>query len=450
MSPIYLLLVAAGGVALLLLLVIALRLHAFVALLVVSFGVALVAGIPPGDILSTIEDGMGGTLGYIAIVVGLGAMFGEMLRITGGAEQIANRLISGFGESRAQWALALTGFIVAIPVFFDVGLIILIPLVYTIAQRAGRSLLYYAIPLIAGLAATHSFVPPTPGPVAAAGILGADLGWVILFGLLAGIPAVILGGILFGGYIGGKIDVGVPEYMMLDESELQSAEGKQTPPFGLTILTILLPLFLILISTVSGVVLPENGSAAQVLSIIGDPFVALTLAVLMSFYVLGVRHGYSLGEVQGVATKALEPVGLIILVTGAGGVFGEVLVQSGMDSALQGLLEATNMSVIVLGFLAAVLVRVSLGSATVSLVTAASIVAPVVESGDFSAPLLGALVIAIASGATVLSHVNDSGFWLVSRYLGIDEKDTLRSWTVMETILGVVGFFVVLVFSLFL
>ena len=450
MSPLYLLLVAAGGVALLLFLVIALRLHAFVALLIVSFGVALVAGIPPGDILSTIEEGMGGTLGFIAIVVGLGAMFGEMLRITGGAEQIAQRLISGFGESRAQWALALTGFIVAIPVFFDVGLIILIPLVYTIAQRAGRSLLYYAIPLIAGLAATHSFVPPTPGPVAAAGILGADLGWVILFGLLAGIPAVILGGIVFGGYIGGKIDVGIPEYMMLDESELQSAEGKQTPSFGLTISTILIPLALILINTVSGVVLPEDGAASQVLNIIGDPFVALTVAVLMSFYVLGARHGYSLGEVQGVATKALEPVGLIILVTGAGGVFGEVLVQSGMDSALQGLLEATSMPVIVLGFLAAVLVRISLGSATVSLVTAASIVAPVVEAGDFSAPLLGALVIAIASGATVLSHVNDSGFWLVSRYLGIDEKDTLRSWTVMETILGVVGFLVVLVLSFFL
>lgn len=450
MSPLYLLLVAAGGVALLLFLVIALRLHAFVALLIVSFGVALAAGIPPGEILSTIEEGMGGTLGFIAIVVGLGAMFGEMLRITGGAEQIAQRLIAGFGESRAQWALALTGFIVAIPVFFDVGLIILIPLVYTIAQRAGRSLLYYAIPLIAGLAATHSFVPPTPGPVAAAGILGADLGWVILFGLLAGIPAVILGGIVFGGYIGNKINVGIPEYMQLGEEEMQQAEGKETPSFGLTISTILVPLALILINTVSGVVLPEDGAASQVLNIIGDPFVALTVAVLMSFYVLGARHGYSLSEVQGVATKALEPVGLIILVTGAGGVFGEVLVQSGMDSALQRLLEATAMPVIVLGFLAAVLVRISLGSATVSLVTAASIVAPVVEAGDFSAPLLGALVIAIASGATVLSHVNDSGFWLVSRYLGIDEKDTLRSWTVMETILGGVGFLVVLVLSFFL
>lgn len=450
MSPLYLLLVAAGGVALLLFLVMRLKLHAFVALLIVSFLVALAAGIPLGDIISTIEEGMGGALGFIAIVVGLGAMFGEMLRVTGGAEQIANRLITGFGESRAQWALALTGFIVAIPVFFDVGLIILIPLVYTIAQRAGRSLLHYAIPLIAGLAVTHSFVPPTPGPVAAAGILGADLGWVILFGLLAGIPAVIVGGVLFGRYIGGKIHLEVPEYMQIDEEELERAEGRPTPSFGLTISTILLPLALILINTVSGVALPEDGRTAQVLALVGDPFVALTLAVLMSFYVLGARHGYSLNEVQGVATKALEPVGLIILVTGAGGVFGEVLVQSGMDQALQGLLEATAMPVIVLGFLAAVLVRVSLGSATVSLVTSASIVAPVVESGDFSAPLLGALVIAIASGATVLSHVNDSGFWLVSRYLGMNEGQTLRSWTVMETIIGLVGFGVVLVISLFL
>ncbi len=450
MSPLYLLLVTAGGVALLLFLVMRLKLHAFVALLIVSFIVALAAGIPLSEIISTIEEGMGGALGFIAIVVGLGAMFGEMLRVTGGAEQIANRLITGFGESRAQWALALTGFIVAIPVFFDVGLIILIPLVYTIAQRAGRSLLHYAIPLIAGLAVTHSFVPPTPGPVAAAGILGADLGWVILFGLLAGIPAVIVGGVLFGRYIGGRIHLEVPEYMQIDEEELQRAEGRPTPSFGLTISTIMLPLALILINTVSGVALPEDGTLAQVLALVGDPFVALTLAVLMAFYVLGARHGYSLEEVQGVATKALEPVGLIILVTGAGGVFGEVLVQSGMDQALQGLLEATAMPVIVLGFLAAVLVRVSLGSATISLVTSASIVAPVVEAGDFSAPLLGALVIAIASGATVLSHVNDSGFWLVSRYLGMDEGQTLRSWTVMETIIGLVGFAVVLVISFFL
>ncbi|MBA2377808.1 MAG: GntP family permease [Actinomycetota bacterium] len=449
MSALYLLLIVVVAVALLLFLVMRLRMHAFVALLIISFATALAAGIPPGDIVGVVEDGMGGTLGFIAVVVGLGAMFGEMLRITGGAEQIARTLVRGFGEGRIQWALGLTGFLVAIPVFFDVGLIILIPLVYTLAQRASRSLLYYAIPLIAGLAVTHSFIPPTPGPVAVAGIIGADLGWVILFGIISGIPAVILGGIVFGKYIAGKIDIGVPEYMLRELAE-NAEEERETPSFGLTVAVVLVPLVLILINTVSGVVLAEDSQLLGILAFVGHPFSALTLAVLLAFYVLGTRHGYTRDEVQNVATRALEPVGLIILVTGAGGVFGEVLVQSGIGDALASVMEASNLPIILLAFVAATLVRIALGSATVAAVTAASIIAPALGGMDYSAPLLGAIVIAIASGATVLSHVNDSGFWLVSRYLGMNEKQTLQSWTVMETIIGLTGFSVVLVASFFL
>ncbi len=323
MSASVLLLIVAAGIALLLFLVIYLKMQAFVALLIVSILLALVAEVPAGDVIETVEEGMGGTLGFIAIVVGLGAMFGEMLRITGGADQIARTLIGGFGQDRVQWALGLTGFLVAIPVFFDVGLIILIPLVYTLARRAGRSLLYYAIPLIAGLTATHAFIPPTPGPVAAAVILGADLGWVILFGAVAGIPSVIVGGVLFGRYIAQRVDVGVPEYMVPAEPEGQ--EEKSTPSFALVLGVIVVPLALILVNTLSEAVLAEESPAANVLGLVGHPFVALILAVLLAFYLLGVRHGYSLGEVQGIATRALEPVGLIILVTGAGGVLGAVL-----------------------------------------------------------------------------------------------------------------------------
>lgn len=450
MSAAVLLLIAVLAIALILVLVIWLRMHAFVALLLVSLLAALAAGIPPQDIVGVVEEGMGGTLGFIAIVVGLGAMFGEILRITGGAQQIADGLMRLFGEDRAQWALGLTGLVVAIPVFFDVGLIILISMVYALVQRGGRPLLYYAIPLIAGLAAAHSFIPPTPGPVAAAGVLGADLGWVILFGLIAAVPAVIFGGIFFGRYIAGKIEVGVPEYMQLDEEEFDESSGKTRPTFGLTLSIILVPLVLILTNTVSGVVLPEESAAARAIALVGDPITALIVAVLLAFYVLGVRHGYSLDEVQNIATKALEPVGLIILVTGAGGVLGAVLQESGIGEALTGILEATNLPIVILAFFAAVVIRVSIGSATVSLVTAASVISPVIAAGDYSAPLVGAIVIAIASGATVLSHVNDSGFWLVSRYLGLNEKQTLRSWTVMETIIGCVGFVVVLILSFFL
>jgi len=270
---------------------------------------------------------------------------------------------------------------------------------------------------------------------------------VILFGVIAGLPAVIVGGVLFGRYIAAKIHIGVPEHL-LEESE--DHKGKETPSFGLTVAVILIPLLLILANTLSGVLLPEEGLAAGLLSFVGHPFTALTVAVLLAFYVLGVRHGFSREEVQGVATKALEPVGLIILVTGAGGVFGQVLQESGIGEALENVMEASNLPVVLLAFVAAALVRVSLGSATISMVTAASIIAPAIESANFSAPLVGLLVIAIASGATAFSHVNDSGFWLVSRYLGISEKHTLQSWTVMVTIIGLVGFSVSLAISLLL
>lgn len=449
MSPAVLISIAVVAVALILLLILRFQMHAFVALLLVSFLTALAAGIPPGDVIGIIQEGMGNTLGYIAVVVGLGAMFGELLRITGGAGQIARTLVRAFGQDRVQWALGLTGFLVAIPVFFDVGLIILIPLVYTLTKRYGRSLLYYAIPLLAGLAATHAFIPPTPGPVAVAGIIGADLGWVILWGTIAGLPAVAVGGVFFGRYIADRIHVDVPEYMERPEEEAEK-EGVTTPSFALVVSIILIPLALILVNTLSDLALAEESLARNVLTLIGHPFSALTIAVLLAFYVLGVRHGYSREEVQGAASKALEPVGLIILVTGAGGVFGNVLQESGIGDAVQGIMEASNLPIVLLAFLAAVFVRVSLGSATVAMVTSAAIVAPAIEGAGYSAPLVGAIVVAIASGATVLSHVNDSGFWLVSRFLGLSEKHTLQSWTVMVTLVGLTGFLTVLSISLFL
>jgi Gnt-I system low-affinity gluconate transporter len=388
---------------------------------------------------------MGETLGFVAVVVGLGAMLGQMLEISGGVERLAQELLKKFGESKAQWALALTGFIVAIPIFFDVGFIIIVPLVHGLARKTGRSLLYYGIPLVAGLAVTHAFVPPTPGPIAVAELLHADLGWVILFGIIAGVPATVIAGPLFARYIAKRIHANVPDYFLLDKQPLADRE---LPGFGLVVGIIFIPLALIILNTVSGAWL-DAGTTRSFLAFIGHPFVALIIATLLAFFLLGTRRGYSAGEVQKIATKALEPAGIIILVTGAGGVFKQVLVDSEVGKILGEILAASSLPPIVLAFLAAAIIRIAQGSATVAMITAAGIISPMVKALNMQGAILGLMVIAIAAGASIMSHVNDSGFWLISRYFGLSEKDTLRSWTVSVTLVALAGFLVVFVLALF-
>ncbi|OOE14725.1 GntP family permease [Fictibacillus arsenicus] len=446
MSGSTLILVALLGVFALLFLVIRTKLHAFVALLLVSLLVGIAAGMPLNKVIESITNGMGGTLGFVAVVVGLGAMFGQMLEVSGGAERLAQTLVKKFGQDKAQWALTLTGFLVAIPVFFDVGFIILVPIVYGLAKKTGRSLLYYGIPLLAGLAVTHSFVPPTPGPIAVADLLGAELGWVILFGVLAGIPSAILAGPVFGRYIAKKIHVSVPDYMELEEKQYD----KELPSFAMIASLIFIPLVLILANTVSGVLLEEGNTVRSVLTFLGHPFVALIIATLLAFYFLGVRRGYSGDEIQSIATKALEPAGIIILVTGAGGVFKQILIDSGVGKVLGDMMAGSALPPILLAFLIASIVRVAQGSATVAMVTAAGLISPLIDTLGLEGPVLGLIVISIAAGATILSHVNDSGFWLVNRYFGLDVRDTLRSWTIMETIIALTGFTVVFVLGFFI
>ena len=446
MSGSTLILIAVAGIFLLLFLVMRTKLHAFVSLLLVSLLVGIAAGMPLGDVIASIQNGMGGTLGFVAVVVGLGAMFGKMLEVSGGAERLAQTLVNKFGEDKAQWALALTGFIVAVPVFFDVGFIILVPIVYGLAKKTGRSLLYYGIPLLAGLAVTHSFIPPTPGPIAVANLIGAELGWVILFGVIAGIPAAILAGPIFAKYIANKIHVNIPDYMEFEEIDT----SKELPSFKMIVSLISIPLVLILANTLSAVLLEEGNEIRTFFTFMGHPFVALTLATLLPFIFLGTRRGYTRDEVQEIATKALEPAGIIILVTGAGGVFKQVLIDSGVGDVLGEMMAGSALPAIVLAFLIAAVVRIAQGSATVSMVTAAGLITPLLELQNITGAALGLIVIAIASGATVLSHVNDSGFWLVNRYFGLDVKDTLKSWTVMETIIGLTGFAVVFLISLFI
>lgn len=440
MENLQLLLVTLSGIILLLFLVIRVKLQAFLSLLIASMFVGLAAGMPVDGVISSIQEGMGGTLGFVAIVVGLGAIFGQILEHSGGAEALAHQLLQKFGTERSSWALTITGFLVAIPVFFDVGFIILVPLVYTLARESGKSLLYYGIPLLTGLAVTHSFIPPTPGPIAVADILGADLGWVILFGFIIGVPAAILAGPLFGSYISRKIHVTIPEYIDWNET----SESGELPPVWLIIAIIGIPLFLILGNTLTGVLVEQNtitaGPATAVVTFVGHPFVALTIATLVALYWLGIRRGADSEQLSELSMKAMQPAGIIILITGAGGVFKQILIDSGVGNLLAESISNLGFPVIILAYLIAAAVRIIQGSATVSMITAAGIAAPVVQEFALSAPQVALVTLAIASGATILSHVNDSGFWLVNRFLGLTEKETLQSWTVMETIISVAGF----------
>ena len=434
------------GIILLLFLILKLRIPAFIALLIASISVGIFSGMNPLDIINTIKEGMGNTLGFVATVVGLGAMFGAILEHSGGAEALANYLLNKFGEKNASWALMITGFFIAIPVFFDVAFIILVPLIYSLQRKTKKSLLLYAIPLLAGLAITHSFIPPTPGPIAVADILKADLGWVILFGFIVGIPSAIISGPLFAKYISKKIHINAPKV-------IDKKGHKDYPAVGLILAIIGIPIVLIVSNTVLNSPLFEEdtipSNVKNWLQMIGHPFSALILANLIAWYLLGIKRGYSKETLLKTTTKSMEAAGIIILLTGAGGVFKQILINTGTGSMLANYFADKGISILLFAFLAAVIVRVLQGSATVAMITAAGITAPLLSNTitDIDKALL---VIAIAAGASIMSHVNDSGFWLVSKYLHLDEKQTFRSWSVMTTILSLVGFATVLIVSLLL
>ncbi len=425
------------GIIILLILILALRLPAFISLLISSILTGLFAGLDAATIIDTVQKGMGSTLGFVAVVVGLGAMFGAILEKSKGAEAIAQWLTKTLGIKNAPTSMLLTGFVVAIPVFFDVAFIILIPVIYALQRKTGKSLLLYAIPLLAGLAITHSFIPPTPGPVAVADIINADLGWVILVGLLAGIPTAIMSGLIFGKYIAAKIHIDAP-VISADEKE---SEALDLPNIGLILSIILVPIVLILFGTMmkSGLIEIPNKSLANVVTLLGHPFTALIIANLIVWYALGIGRGFSSKELFKISSKSMEPAGTIILLTGAGGVFKQVLVNTGAGEIIANSFSEWGFPVIIFGFLAAAIVRVLQGSATVAMITAAGLVAPILIGSSYSGGQLAALVIAIASGASILSHVNDSGFWLVKEYLGMDEKQTFQSWTMMTTVLAFTG-----------
>lgn len=449
----HLLLVTFLSIGLLLYLVLRVKLHPFLSLLITAMFLGVTSGMPLSKVNTAIQNGLGGTLGFVATVVGIGGIFGQILEASGGTEAIARNLIRRFGKDKAHWSLVIAGFLIAIPVYFDVGFIILVPVVYALAKDTKRSTLFYAIPLLAGLAVTHTFVPPTPGPVAVADMLGADLGWVILIGSLIGLPVAILAGPVFGSYISKKIDVAPPKHMMEELNNGTEQTECSLPSFTAVATIIGMPLLLMVVKSVIELLIKlgymQEGIVYDISVFVGHPFTALIIATLMAAYFLGTRRGFTRKQLLDVSAKALAPAGMIILIIGSGGAFKEMLIQSGVGNVLAEGISATKLPPIVLAFIIAAAVRITLGSATVSMITAAGIIGPILEAYTLSEIHLALIVISIASGATILSHVNDSGFWLVGKYLGLTEMQTLRSWTVMETIIALGGFGIALLLSFF-
>lgn len=429
-----LILAVLAGIAVLLFLILRLKINAFIALLIGSITVGIIAGLDAQQIMDTIKNGMGNTLGFVATVVGLGAMFGAILETSGGAKTIANYMISKFGLQKSPAAMVISGFLIAIPVFFDVAFIILVPMIYALQRKTGKSLLLYAIPLLAGLAITHAFIPPTPGPIAVADIIGADLGWVILVGFLVGIPTALVSGLVFGKHIAKKIHVVAPP-----EAEIEQQTA--LPPIGLTMAIIVVPILLILLSTIiSNLNLgPEYKTLLNSISLVGHPFSALLIANFLAWYFFGIRRGYSKEDLFKITSKSLAPAGTIILLTGAGGVFKQVLTDTGAGELLATSLSTIGFPVLAFAFISAAIVRIVQGSSTVAMITSAGLVSPLLIAASLSPLQLACMVVAIASGASIFSHVNDSGFWLVGQYLGITEKQTFKSWTMMTTILALSG-----------
>ncbi len=464
-----LLLIAAAAVALLLFLIMKVKLHAFISLVLVSLLTAVVAGIPVADVPTALLSGFGSTLGSVALLVGFGVMLGRLLEVTGGAQVLADTLVNRFGEHRAPFALGVAALIFGFPIFFDAGLVVFLPIILTVARRFGGSVLYYALPAAGAFAAMHAIVPPHPGPVAAGTVLGGDIGVVLLVGLPVALISWYVGVYLVSRFLGARVDVAVPDLLFGEVNGGRSvapgsapsdrpaedeghAAARSTatlaeptaPAFGTVLGLLLIPLVLISLNTVlttlvSAGAFAENQTWIESLQLIGNTPVALLVTLLVAIAVLGRRQG-SLADTTTILDQALGPICSIILITGAGGMFGGVLRTSGIGEALTSSLSDLGLPLLLQAFLIATALRVAQGSATVALTTASGLIAS--QAAGLGNLHVALLVVAIAAGATVLSHVNDSGFWLVSRFFAMDEKTTLKTWTVMETTLGLSAFVV--------
>ncbi len=439
-GSVQLIIAALIGIAVIVVLITFFKFHPFLGLILGSLTVGAVAGQPMADVVESFSGGLGDTVASVGTLIALGAMFGKLLADSGGADQVVDTIIGRSSDRMLPWAMAAIGAIIGLPMFFEIGLVLLMPVIFLVARRSNKSLIALGLPALAGLSAMHGFVPPHPGPLAAVDALDADLGLTLGLGVLAAIPTIIVAGPLFAKVAARWVDVPPPE--LFDSSEERS--GKR-PSFALTLATVLLPVVLMLGKTLADVV-GQDGLLKSALDFIGTPFIALLLAVLVAMVTLGRGGGMSWGDIMGSIEKSLPPIAGIVLIVGAGGGFKQTLVDTGIAGVIADWVSDSGFSVVVLAWGVAVLIRLATGSATVATVTAAGIMAPI--AGDLAAGEVSLLVLAIGAGSVFFSHVNDAGFWLVKEYFKLSVGQTIKSWSIMETVLSVTGLIIVVALDL--
>ena len=440
-----LLLYALGAVVALIALITRFRVHPFIALVTVSLAMGAAARMPLENVARAFQDGVGGALGFIAVVVGLGTMLGKIMAESGAATRIATTLIRVFGEQRVHWAIMIVAFIVGTPVFFQVGFVLLIPLVFTMARSTGMSLVKVGIPLVAGLSVVHGLLPPHPAAMLAVGTFQADVGLTILYGLLVGLPTAALAGPIYATWVAPRIALPAENPMA---EQLEGTVSDEMPGFGISVFTVMIPVLLMLLASGADFVLTPANTWRPILRFIGHPIVSLLLALLFSFWSLARVRRFTRDQLLKFCNDCLAPTATILLVIGAGGGFNQVLVQSGVGRAIADVARGLNASPIIVAWTVAALIRVATGSATVAMTTAAGIAAPLALAVPGTNPEL--MVLAAGSGALVLSHVNDAGFWLIKEFFNMTVPQTLKTWTVAETIVGVAGLCFTLLLGLLL
>lgn len=430
-----------ASIVLLLVLISAVKLNAFLSLILASLFVGITKGMFFPDIINSVQEGIGSTLGSLIFIIALGVILGNILSDSGAAQRISVKMIDSFGIKNIKWALLITGFAVGISMFYNAGFIILIPMVFAVAKNTKQPIIYIGVAMASALSITHGFLPPHPGPTAIAVIFKADIGKTLLYGLIVAIPALIMAGIVFPEFI-KKITANPPKGLF----ENRTFTEAEMPAFGISILTALVPVILMALATLSELVLPEESSLRHLLGFIGNPTTSMLIAVLFAIFILGINRGQKMQDIMAKSSTALSSATMIIMIIGAGGAFKQVLIDSGIGTDLAAFFEQSTLSPLLLGWLIATIIRIALGSATVAGLTASGIVQPLVASSGISPELM---VLSIGAGSLMCSHVNDTGFWMFKEYFGISVVDTFKTWTVMETIIGIMGLVGVLVLNLF-
>ncbi|MBW9332753.1 MULTISPECIES: GntP family permease [Herbaspirillum] len=412
------------------------KMNPFIVLIVVSLVLGLAVGMPMGNIVKAFETGVGNALGHIALVVGLGTMLGKMMAESGGAERIANTMIKAFGEKNVHWAMMTVAFIVGLPVFFEVGFVLLVPIAFNVAKRTGTNMVLVGIPMVAGLSVVHGLIPPHPAALLAVTAYSADIGRTILYALIVGIPTAIIAGPIFGKLI-SKVVIPNPDNPLISQFVDDSKKDRELPGFGITLFTILLPVALMLIGSWADLFFAPKTFANDFLRLIGNSVIALLIATLVSFWTFGRARGFGADQILKFTNECLAPIAGITLVVGAGAGFGRILMDGGVSKAIVGIATDAHLSPLILGWFVAALIRVATGSATVAMTTACGIVAPIVSTVGGVRPEL--MVLATGAGSLILSHVNDGGFWLVKEYFNMTVPQTFKTWTVMETLVSVLA-----------